>query len=181
MDPARDPGGELAAELPGGERFRFSAEDGIGLAVELEYRLRPRLGLEIAALTADLDAEFSIAPGGATLTDTEQAIFELYSAGVNYHLTPGRHLDLHVGAFAAITYFDDVIFLTEAGRSDKLVFDDDVGFGLKLGLDRPLGAAGRWQVSAGLRYLSAILEGEAAGQDADLDPLILTVGIGYRL
>lgn len=171
-------GDDLSAALPDGSRFRFAADDGAGLGLELEYRVRPRLGIELAALRADLDAELSIAAGG--LTDREESAFELYSAGVNYLVTPGRRLQVHAGAFVAMVFFDDVIFFTESGRGDKLVFDDDVGFGVKLGLGRALGTQSCWVVSLDVRYLQAILEGEAPGQDADLDPLIVSVGIGYR-
>ncbi|MDX1501478.1 MAG: OmpW family outer membrane protein [Thermoanaerobaculia bacterium] len=172
-------GDDLAGLLPGGEPFAFRVEGGLGAGLEAEYRIRPRLGIELAALAADLDAELVTAPGGQVLRDTESAAFELFSAGVNYHRPVGG-FDLHVGAFAAIVYFDDVVFLTEVGRSDKLVFDDDTGFGIKLGLDRAIGASGRWLVSLSTRYLGAILEGETAGQDTDLDPLIVSLGIAYR-
>ena len=149
-------------------------------AVELERRLGRRWGLEVATLSADLDARFDLDLGIQALADTETSSFELWSLGVNYHLTPERATDVHVGVFAAITYFDDLVFLTEAGRADKLVFDDDVGFGVKLGVDHPLGDSGRWWLTAGVRYLRVILEGEIAGQDGDLDPVIGTVGVGYR-
>lgn len=172
-------GDDLAGSLTGTGPFRFAVDDGPGLAAELEYRLTPRFGLELSALTADLDAELSI-PGGATpISDVESSTFELYGLGLGYHPTHGRRTDFHVGLFAAIAYFDDVVFLTELDRPTKLVFDDDVGFGLELGVDHAFGS-GRWRASAGLRYFQMILEGEQAGQDADLDPLILTVGVGYR-
>lgn len=173
-------GDELVSNLPTGESFRFGVEDGVGFAGEIELRFKSHFGVEIAAIYADMDSELVVAAAGALLVDVEESVFEAYSAGVNYHWPVAARTDLHVGVFTAIVYYDDVIFLTEAGRFDKLVFDDDIGFGLKLGVDRSFGASERWSLSLAARYLSAILEGEAAGQDMDLDPIVVSIGVGYR-
>ena len=65
-------------------------------------------------------------------------------------------------------------------RAHKLSFDDDLGFGLRAGVDVPIGHGGSWIVSAGLRYLKAILESDGTGEDLDLDPLMVSIGVGYR-
>ena len=45
-----------------------------------------------------------------------------------------------------------------------------------------MGAESRWSFNAGLRYLLILMEAESAsgGRDLDLDPLIVSIGIGFR-
>lgn len=180
------PGGDeveaVRAQAPplADERTRFSVSDGSGYGLDLEYRLMRKLGLEVAALAGDLDSEFRLDGEGLSLTDSGTIGVEAFTVGLNYHLTPGKRVDLFVGAFAAILFFDDIIFLTEAGRREKLAFDDDTGLGIRLGIDVPLGADGSWRSSAGVRYFDAIMESEVAGQDLDADPFVPSIGVGYR-
>lgn len=163
-----------------GERTRFSLGDGGGLGLELEYRPRRRWGFEAAALFSDLDAEYAVELSGLNRSTTRELGVRLFTLGANYHLRRERRFELHVGGFAALGYFDDLNFTTATGRRQKFTFDDDLGFGVKLGLDAPLFLQGRWRLHAALRYLVTILESEVAGQDLDIDPLIPSIGVGYR-
>jgi outer membrane protein W len=178
------PGGDEVRAVQGAppaeERTRFRVADGGGYGLELEYRLQPRLGLEVAALAGELDGDFRLDANGHSLSDSEKIGVEAYTAGVNYHFTPGKRVDLFAGGFAGFLFIDDSIFLTEAGRAEKLVFDDDTGLGLRLGIDLPFQAGGSWSFSAGLRYFDVILESETPGQDLDAAPMILSLGIGHR-
>jgi outer membrane protein W len=146
----------------------------------VEYRWRPRLGVELGALVADVDSGFRLESGSATVTDVETMGIESVSLGLNWHLAPERRFDFTLGVFVAQTTFDDVIFLTEVGRPMKLTFDDDHGFGVKAALEAPFRRGGPWVVGFELRYLITILESEIAGQDLDLDPVLVLVGVGYR-
>lgn len=166
--------------LPGERRDFGIAAGGPGFGLGLERRLGERLGVEVAALAGELEGNFRLATGGGVLTDREDIGTEIFTLGANWHLTPGRRADVAVGLFAAMAFFDDVIFLTEAGRREKLAFDDDVGIGVKAGVDIPFGRGGRWALSAEVRFLGLLLEGEIAGQDLSLDPLVPAVGIAYR-
>ena len=156
------------------------SEDGTGLGLGLEFMWTPRIGVELGVLLVELDNDFRLDAGGATLTDTEPMAVASFALGVNWHLRAGRRLEVSLGAFVAQTTFDDVTFLTEAGRREKLAFDDDYGFGAKAAIDVPFGRQRAWSFSAELRYLATILESEVAGQDLAFDPLILAVGVGYR-
>lgn len=170
----------VAGRTAAAEPFRFGVSEGAGLGLALEYRLGRRWGLEGAANFADMETDFRLETGGVVLTDTDEVDVSSYSLGVNYHFTPESRADFFVGAFVAETFVDDSIFLTEAGRLDKVVFDDDVGYGLQLGVELPLSPGGHWSLTAGVRYILTILEGEIAGLDDDLDPLIPWIGVGYR-
>ena len=168
---------------PGGapERTTHSiTEDGTGLGLALEFLWTPRLGVELGALAAELDTDFRLETGGTSLTDTETMGITAYTLGVNWHLRPGRRVEASLGAWTALSFYDDVIFLTEAGRREKVFVDDDYGFGAKAALDVPFGRERAWRFSSELRYLVTILESEVSGQDLDLSPLILAAGVGYR-
>jgi len=158
--------------------------DGTELGLELEYRWTRRLGVELGYFVADHDTSFTLEGDGfgpgEVRVDEETAGIETMTAGVAYHLRPGRRVDVVLGAFVAMSKADDLVFNTEIGRRDKLSFDDDVGPGVKAGVVVPLGPSSRWHLVAEARYLSAILEADSGGEDLAYDPLTVAAGIGYR-
>lgn len=162
--------------FPAGDATYTLDEDGTGFGLAVNLRLARSWSVEAGALFVDLDNDFRL----GTLADTETMGVEMFWGGVDWHFAPGARLDPTLGVFVAETSYEDVIFLTEAGRRDKFSFDDDYGFGLKVGIDLPLGRSGNWYLTAEARYLQTILEGEVAGQDLDLDPVLVAVGFGYR-
>jgi outer membrane protein W len=179
LSPAGDTS-PVATAVPGEAATYSVTEDGSGFELGLEYRVGPRLGVELGVVIADLDASLRVGGAAATVEDVETQGIESVSLGVAWHLFPERRFDLALGVFAAQTTFDDVIFLTEAGRAEKHTFDDDHGFGVEAAVEVPLQRDGRFTFRAELRYLVTILESEVAGQDLDLDPVVLALGIGYR-
>lgn len=181
LSPAGD---EVRVVRPGsgGEETTTHAisEDGAGFGLGLEYLWRPRIGVELGAFVAGVDSDFRLEAGGVPLTDREEMGITAYTLGVNWHLRPGRRLEASLGALVALSFYDDVIFLTEAGRREKVFVDDDYGFGAQAAIEVPFGRGRAWSLGAGLRYLVTILESEVPGQDLELSPLILSVGVGYR-
>lgn len=169
-----------ADELRAEERTTHSVSDGSGFGLALEYRVTRKLGAELGVLFSDLDTDFRFESGATSLTDSDQIGVYTVTVGLSYHFAPGRRTDVFLGAFVGQSNFDDVIFLTEAGRRRTLAFDDDYGIGLKVGIDVPFRQGSHWGFTAEVRYLSTILESEAAGGDLDLDPLIPSIGISYR-
>ena len=163
-----------------GETSVHGVGDGSGFGLGLEWMMTPRFGFDAGVLVGNIDTDFRLQAGSLSLTDTEEMGVEAYTVGLNYHLTPETRADFYVGAFFGMIFFSDTIFLTEAGRSDKRVFDDDTGFGLRVGVDVPFGETSPWSFSAELRYFDAILEGEVAGQDIDFNALVPAVGISFR-
>jgi len=163
-----------------GETSVLGIGDGSGFGLGVEWMLNPRFGFDAGILVGEIDTDFSLRAGLLSLTDREETGVEAYTVGLNYHLTPEARADVYIGAFFGMIFFDDTIFLTEAGRSDKRVFDDDTGFGLRVGVDVPFTETSRWSFSAELRYFDAILEGEIAGQDIDFNALIPAVGVSRR-
>jgi opacity protein-like surface antigen len=172
--------GDEVRTASGGETTLFGIDDGSGFGLDLEFRLSPRLGLEGAVFVGDIDGTLVIEGPGPAMRDTQDIGFEVFSVGANYHLMPDRRFDLAVGGFVANHYFDVVTFDFPSGRSERLSFDADYGFGAKLGADVSLGRESNWVVGAELRYLLSILEAESGGRDLDANPVVLSVGLGYR-
>lgn len=157
------------------------SDDATGFALGLAYRWTPRIGVELGFLLVEMDTNFRSEFAGMTFTDSESMDLESVLLGVNWHLTPERRVDVSIGGFVAQTKPEDVIFLTEIGGRAKRVFDDDIGFGVTVGLEVPFRPQGAWGLAASVRYLDTILESEMPGQDMDLDPIVATVGVRYRL
>lgn len=160
----------------------FTVSDGTGFGLDIEYRPSPRFGLEATAIVGDIEAEFTLTTPTAVLTDRKDIGTEILSLGANYHFTHSERLDAHIGILAAMATFDGVTFLTENGLREKRPFDDDVGFGTKLGLDVKLAQESHWFFNAQVCYLLLIMEAEtdSGGRDLNLDPLIASIGLGYR-
>lgn len=157
------------------------SEDATGFALGLEYRFKPQIGVELGLLLVEMDTTMRSEIAGLAFTDTEAMDLESVLLGVNWHPAPERRFDLSIGGFVAQTKPADVIFRTEIGGREKRVFDDDVGFGVKVGLELPLRPRSRWGLAASVRYLKTILESETPGQDLNFDPVVVTVGVRYRL
>lgn len=159
-----------------------SVSDGASFGLAVEFLVRPKLGLELGFLVGGLDTDLTFNDAGGRLADSDR--FDLYATtlGVNYHLaqTPRKRAGVHLGAFVQQSNYSDVTFLNRAGSRRTLAFDDDYGAGVKIGVDLPFKAEGRWLFNADLRYVATILETEAGGQDLELDPLVISIGLGYR-
>lgn len=162
------------------ELTRHSVGDGAGFDLELERLVGRRLGVEISVILGGFTNDFSLDSAALSLRDSDRIGTYSTTVGVNYHLLGESRFDFHVGAFAGMINFDDIIFLTEVGRVDKRTFDDDTGFGAKVGVDVGLGKSESWTLSIAARYFVVIMEGEVAGQDLDLNPVLLSLGVGRR-
>lgn len=157
----------------------FRLADGEGVALELEYLWRPRIGLELMVFFGELDAELRRGSAGLATTPVVAMGTETYTLGVNYRLDGWGRVEISLGGFAGFNYYDDVVF-SSVVANETFRFDDDLGFGVKAGFDLPIGTDGPWLVTGAARWQSSILEGEVAGQDMDVDPLTLSLGVGYR-
>jgi outer membrane protein W len=160
-------------------QVHFSDRDGFGL--DLEYLLKPNVGLVFSAILASMDSEIMFDREDVWLMGDDDVDFNVFSLGVNYHLSPHKRADFFIGAFVGLVQFDDVDFdFAEVARRVDFDFDDDFGFGVNAGVDIPFQPGSGWIFTAGLRYMLATAEAENAPFELDVDPLIGTVGFGYR-
>ena len=169
-----------------GDRVNAGADSEIGFGLALERRFSPRLGLELGALYAapDLTLDANLA-NGARFNVVDSVSFTAITAGLNIHLTPDKAVDLYVGPLLGYALFGDVGFRVQAaGQTLTSDFSsaDDFALGAQIGADIPFGD-GPWSLNLAARYLDASLEvtdDEGEKTDLGFDPLVLSVGFGYR-
>ena len=177
-----NPTGETVAVPDTGERIAFDAGNGYGFGIDLEYRVSRGLGIDFGVLTAQPIIDVLIDEVGVISASAKPRISPIY-VGLNVHLTPDGPIDLYIGpvlAYVIYSSFDLVVdpwFLTEG-----FVTENDFGIGVNLGLDIRLGEGG-WLITAAFKYLDSILVAsppdESIGR-TDIDPMIFSVGVGYR-
>ena len=177
-----NPTGDTVVVPDTDERIPFNAGNGYGFGIDLEYRASHRLGIDVGVLTAQPVIDVLIDEVGVISASAKPRITPIY-AGLNVHLIPDGPIDLYIGpvlAYVVFSSFDLVVdpwFLTEG-----FVTENDFGIGVNLGLDIRLGEGG-WLITAAFKYLDSILVAsppdESIGR-TDIDPMIFSVGVGYR-
>jgi outer membrane protein W len=149
-----------------------SVSGGIGIGLELEYRVQRRIGVEFTTLLGDIESDLVLETGELPLADSQDIGFTAVTLGVNYHFIPDARADLYVSLFLESSEYDDVTYqFPAAGRSVTRLLDDDPGFGMKVGVDVPLKRDHPWTFAGGVRHLRGPL---------DIKPVIISAGIGYR-
>lgn len=169
-----------------GDGVDAGADSEIGFGLALERRFSSRLGLELGALYAapDLTLDANLA-GGPQFSVSDSVGFTAITAGLNIHLTPDKSVDLYVGPLLGYVFYGDVGFQIQVdGETFAADFtsDDDFALGAQIGADIPFGD-GPWSLNLAARYLDTNLEvtdDEGEKTDLGFDPLILSVGFGYR-
>lgn len=161
-----------------------------GFGINAEYRPGERFGLELGLARAEHDGfqASGIFPS-EDVSSTDSITINMATLGGNYHFTPASRVDLHLGAFVALMDYDEVVIRYAEGvplpvgypHRVSVDIDQDVGFGVDLGLDVPLGESA-WSFYGDARYLLTTMEGtspRAELSSTDYDPLIVAVGLGY--
>jgi outer membrane protein W len=158
----------------------FDPKAGAGL--RLEYRFSKSLGFEFGFLGTSSFAVDVGDLGDGFGTATSVSSFAPLTTGINYHFNASERVDLYAGPLFAFVRYGDVSVRTGTGGVQTIdSVDSDTGFGFILGLDVPLGSS-NWLFQSNLRYIATGLAGSTADGsfDSDFDPLILSVGVGYR-
>lgn len=169
-----DEAGDFTFEPPlsPGDTTQRGLSDGLGFGIELEGLVGRHIGVELAGVAGDLEAELTLDAGGLRSTDTRDIGFTAVMLGVNYHVTPGRRADLYVGAFAQRSDYDDITHRFPGTEgSVQRTFDTALGWGLKAGLDVTFTPASPWILSIAVRHLREPL---------DIKPIVGSVLFGYR-
>ena len=177
-----NPTGDTVVVPDTGERIPYSAGNGFGFGIDLEYRVSRHFGIDFGVLTATPVIDVLIDEVGVISASAKPRITPVY-AGLNVHLSPDSRFDLYIGpllAYVVYSSFDLVVdpwFLTEG-----FVTQNDFWIGVNLGLDIRLGDGG-WLLTAAFKYLDTTLEAsppdESIGR-TDIDPMIFSIGVGYR-
>jgi outer membrane protein W len=178
-----NPTGSSVSTSIGHDNINFGIGAGAGAGLQAEYRLSPRLGIELGMLAAaNFDVTSRISHddirGGISLNG-----FAPFSLGLNVHLTPEHALDLYAGPqLALVTYGNDRTWWnwdlsSGGGRAST---ESDWAWGVSAGLDIPLGKRG-WLFNANLRYLETSIKQSRNDThfNGEFDPAIFSIGIGY--
>lgn len=177
-----DPSGDFATTNVNGTTFGTSYDTGFGGGMRGEYQFSDRFGVELSILSAG-SVEMSTGNiGGNFGSSVTVSAFTPFMAGLNVHLTPDRPVDVYAGPLLALVRYSDVEFVAGIGTASTTVsIDDDVGWGAIVGIEVPIGGRG-WLVQGNLRYIDTDLKdsGGVFSIDSDFDPLILSLGVGYR-
>lgn len=159
-----------------------------GVGVGLEYRASRRLGVELSALTAEIEEEFTFGFFDDSVTIETALRMTPVLAKLNVHLTPDSRADLYLGPVAGRMMYGDFDVEVRSSLDDETVrgsvkTGDDWAWGAHIGVDVPVGDRGLL-FNAGATWLKAEVEiedpEEGGTVSSNLDPLILQVGFGYR-
>jgi outer membrane protein W len=163
----------------------LSLDSGQGFGFDLEYKMNPKLGLALMAIFTDLEGTFvaGIEPGEQSDRVSDNNTVDTYTVnfGANYHFTPESRVDFYLGAFVGWWSYDSIKFqLPVLDEEVKIDFDDQFSYGLNAGIDVPFGADSSWLFTAALKYLVSDLKESGGPREIAIDPLIASIGIGYR-
>ncbi len=152
-----------------------------GFGFGVEYMWNERFGIEIAAFMSSHDSDMVISNDLGTFAATDSTRFRTFSVGANYHFSSEGRTQWSLGGFVPWIYVDptDHVF-PELNRTEHRYYDQDYGLGVKGGMDWSFAADSPWTLTIEGRYMALlIMESETVG-DVDVDPLVLSIGIGYR-
>jgi outer membrane protein W len=172
---------------PEGRQIEVVAGSALGAGAGLEYCFTPHIGLDLGVMAGTPEIELSQdVPiiGRVSLSDSMTTV--VGTADLLVHLTPGRSVDVYVGAgVAGIRYGDLSYGLADLGSFDVSV-EDDVTWSVRAGIDIALGADSGWSAVGGVRYIPSKLDVWQIGTPADdtvsfdFNIFSFTVGVGYR-
>lgn len=177
-----NPSGDVVRTQVGVGGVSVDIDSKAGAGIRFEYRFSQALGVEFGMLGAssfdvkvgDLGDGFGVATGVSSFTPL--------TFGLNYHFLSGDSVDLFAGPFLAAVQYGDVSVQTGVGGvvTTESV-DSDTGWGVVLGIDVPLGSS-NWLFQSNLRYIDTNMKGTSSDGpfDSDFDPLIFSIGFGYR-
>jgi opacity protein-like surface antigen len=170
-----------------GVGLRFEGGDALGISLGLERRMSDLLGLEFALDGARPENRIGVTPLGAEeISATARMDLWTVRAGLNFHLLPGRPVDVYLGPTVAWLYAPgSSTFRAEVGGHTSQVTieaDNSFGWGGTAGADADLG--GGWTLGVSYTYLKAEMDftdgTEGGARTLDLDPSTLRLGVGVR-
>ena len=166
------------------QKLNLGAHHG-GFGAGFEYRPLvgcdlKRWGIAVDAIHSELDSHLLVDRSNAWGRVQETVNFTPVLLSLNYHLTPNKPVDVFIGPSIGYAFLDSVTYNT-LGASYSEKFDDDLTYGINLGLDVPFGTEHNYAFTAGLRQLFFKAKGSGTlGHNFDLNPTIATAGIAFR-
>ena len=165
----------------GEETIAQDIDSAAGLGFSLEYMLRERIGIEGAVFLSSHDTNMKLSNDLGSYEAVDSTSLRTFTLGANYYFAPNGNRQWSIGAFVPLMFVDgtDHAF-PDIGRVEHRDYDQDYGLGIKGAITWSLGADSPWSLSAEARYMGLlVMESETIG-DVDVDPLVVSLGIGYR-
>lgn len=166
------------------QKINLGAHHG-GFGAGFEYRSLhgcdlSRWGIALDAISSELDSHLLVDRSNAWGRTQEKVSFTPVLLSLNYHLTPGKPVDVFLGPTVGYAFLDSVTFNT-LGTSYSEKFDDDFTYGINFGLDVPFGTEHNYAFTAGVRQLFFKAKGSGTlSRSFDLNPTIATAGFAFR-
>lgn len=182
-----DPSGDSVFDADGIDdaRVEFDSEQGFGVAVNVFFS--NRISAEFAASAVEPDVVFrSDNPLFPLLTGGQLEMIPI-TATLQYHFNPDGRIDPYVGLGAAYVLFDRVSDFDDVGNIDidAIDFDDDVGLVVNAGLTFDITPTlavyvdGKY-VPVSSSATASFATGPGTSTDIDINPLILSAGLGFQ-
>jgi outer membrane protein W len=166
------------------QKINLGAHHG-GFGAGFEYRPLhvcdlSRWGIALDAISSELDSHLLADRSNAWGRAQDSVSFTPVLLSLNYHLTPGKPVDVFLGPSIGYAFLDSVTFNT-LGTSYREKFDDDFTYGVNLGIDVPFGTEHNYAFTAGLRQLFLKAKGSGTlSHSFDVNPTIATAGFAFR-
>ena len=163
----------------------LSLDSGQGFGLDIEYMATEKWGIALLAIFTDIEGTFvaGIEPGEASDLVSDNNTVDTYTVnfGANYHFSPEARVDFYLGAFLGWFSYDSIKFqLPVLDQEVKIDFDDQFSYGLNAGLDIPFTRDSSWMFTLALKYLVSDLKENGGPREIAIDPLIGSIGIGYK-
>lgn len=172
--------GRSQQNLAGGSQETSIPDDELGFSLTIEAMVRERIGIEFGALLVASPKISSDVEDGSGIFEVSDSLgLTVLGAGVNFHLTPDKRVDVYLGPFIGHALLGNLSFDTPQGRADFRV-DNEFVVGGVVGIDVPFSDS--WSFNAAARYMP--LDIELRGADGRSDPIPIdpaSYGVGFTL
>jgi len=165
----------------GEETIAQDIDSAAGFGIGLEYRWREQIGIEAAAFLSSHDTNMELSNDLGSFDAVDSTSLRTFTLGANYYFAPNGNRQWSVGAFLPLMFVDGTDHeFPDLGRTEHRDYDQDYGLGIKGAITWSFGADSPWSLSAEARYMGLlVMESETIG-DVDVDPLVISLGVGYR-
>lgn len=163
----------------------LSLDSGQGFGFDLEYKMSPKLGIVLLGVFTDMEGTFvaGLEPGEESDLVTDNNTVDVYTVnfGANYHFTPESRVDFYAGAYLGWFSYDSIKFRPPNQDEEiKIDLDDQFSYGLNAGIDVSFGSNSPWLFTVAAKYLISDLKESGGPREIAIDPIIGSIGIGYR-
>ncbi|AJD53892.1 outer membrane protein [Thalassospira sp. MBR-102] len=150
-------------------------DDDVIPEVDFSYFITDNIALELIAGTSKHDVTWNT---GSSNLDLGSVRLLPPTLTAQYHFMADQRFSPYIGAGINYTFFYD----SKPGQFNSVKYDDGFGYAFQAGFDYAI--SGPWSLNVDVKkiYLNTdvSVNGGATKADADLDPWLFGVGVGYR-